>query len=88
MLHISMPSPGGQQIIVLPALSSTTYPSGCALLPRSMKCLILLQKREGEAARDALRQERNSMRRTQQNHMHNMEVAASEMQALQVTSQL
>ena len=50
-------------------------------------CSQLLQKREGEAARDALRQERNSMRRTQQNHMHNMEVAASEMQALQVTCQ-
>ena len=43
-----------------------------------------MQRREGEAARDELRQERNSMRRTQQKHMHHMEIAASQMQALQV----
>ena len=42
-----------------------------------------VQKREGEAARDELRQERNSMRRTQQNHMQHMEVAAADMRTLQ-----
>lgn len=46
-----------------------------------------VQKREGEAARDELRQERNSMRRTQQNHMQHMEVAAADMRTLQVCSQ-
>ena len=45
-----------------------------------------VQKREGEAARDELRQERNSMRRTQQNHMQHMEAAAADMRSLQVCS--
>ena len=46
-----------------------------------------VQRREGEAARDELRQERNSMRRTQQNHMQHMEAAAADMRTLQVCSQ-
>ena len=46
-----------------------------------------VQKREGEAARDELRQERNSMRRTQQNHMQHMMAAAADMRTLQVCSQ-
>ena len=49
--------------------------------------MLTVQKREGEAARDELRQERNSMRRTQQNHMQHMEAAAADMRTLQVCSQ-
>ncbi|CAK0737604.1 hypothetical protein CVIRNUC_000940 [Coccomyxa viridis] len=48
-----------------------------------LQLLLEEQKREGEAARDELRQERNSMRRTQQNHMQHMEVAAADMRTLQ-----